>query len=383
MGKGEWTVMVIFTTIGVILSIIAITVESVVAKWIWGVLAVAVFAFTIYGTIEGIVKNRRKPKDMADVLAQYLKEESKKPDFAQKMAAGADAQSERRDLLYKAQQPYDADFGYSCTNPIMTSSVWSSDKYLANLRTLDGKQFTWERLGSRCVSQIGTVKDVMVDEYQLKINNWPDKVIYICPYGHNGSFVPQGLTLQDKIDKTVQSIYRIYPSFDFEAEKKNPTYLQLIKLGIGMQEAYEIVHKDKLLIRKARSLSVSGIPRLSNQEAYRILCDKDAFLGTACNEVESDDEIQNYATREGITFWTAKAILQQEREYAVKKADKRRAHYLLQSHLLDAIYNEYPQFDLTKEMSNKTFANIVQAEIGVQLAFEVVHIEELFVRKAQ
>ena len=63
MGKTEWTMTAIFTAIGAIFTIIAISVESVVAKWIWGILAAAVFIFTIYAIIDAIVKSRRKPKD--------------------------------------------------------------------------------------------------------------------------------------------------------------------------------------------------------------------------------------------------------------------------------------------------------------------------------
>ena len=383
MGKGEWTIMAIFTAIGVVFTIIAITAESVVAKWIWGILAFAVLAFTLYATIEGVVKSKRKPKDMADLLLEYLKEESKKPDFAQKLADGADEQAARRDLLYKAQQPYDDDYGYSCTNPIMTSSVWSSDKYLGNLRTLDGKQFTWDRLGSQCVYQIGTVENVMVDEYQLRINNWPDKVIYICPYGHNGTFAPKGLTLQEKIDKSVQTICRLYPSFDLEEQKQNPTFLQLIKLGIGMQEAYEVIYKDRLLMRKAASLAPEGTACISDEEAYQFLCNKDEFLGTVCYEAVTDEDVKTFAAEIGVTLGTGEIILKQERANAIQKATERKDYYRLQSNLVEEICREYPQFNLTKEMENQSFVNIVQAGIGLQLAFEVLHIDELFTRKAQ
>ncbi|MBQ9929635.1 MAG: hypothetical protein IJO72_02510 [Oscillospiraceae bacterium] len=382
MGKGEWTIMAVFTAIGVILAIIAITAESVIAKWIWGILAFAVLVFTLYATIEGIVKSKRKPKDMADLLLEYLKAESKKPDFAQKFADGVDEQSARRDLLYKAQQPYDDDYGYSCTNPIMTSSVWASDKYLGNLRTFDGEQFVWNRVGSQCVYQIGSVKNVMVDEYKIIANNWPDMVIYICPYGHNGSFAPKGLTLQEKIDKTAQAICRIYPSFDLEEEKHNPTFLQLIRLGIGMQEAYEVLNKEKLLSRKPANLTTEAETYISEDEAYQILCKRDEFLGTVCYEAVTEDDAKAFAEKLGVSFNTGKILLEEKRANEVKKATERKDYYRLQSNLVEEICREYPQFNLTKEMENQSFVNIVQAGIGLQLAFEVLHIDELFVRKA-
>ena len=75
MGKTEWTMTGIFTAIGALFTIFAISAESVVAKWIWGILAVAVFAFTIYAIIDAIVKSKRKPKDFADLLLQYMEQE--------------------------------------------------------------------------------------------------------------------------------------------------------------------------------------------------------------------------------------------------------------------------------------------------------------------
>lgn len=196
MGKTEWTMTAIFTAIGAIFTIIAISVESVVAKWIWGILAVAVFGFTIYAIIDAIIKSRRKPKDLADLLLQYMEQESKEPgfkeDFSKKMAASAN----RRDILFESQRPEEENFGYSMSNPVMTSTVSSSDRYLEKLRTLDGKSFTWERHGAYCVN-IGDVEGVMVDKYQLYLDGEEYAEIFICPYGHSSSYVPHGLILAE------------------------------------------------------------------------------------------------------------------------------------------------------------------------------------------
>lgn len=323
-----------------------------------------------------ILTGKRKEKDATDVLLKYLKEESKKTDFAQKLADGSDAQSARRDLLYKAQQPYDDDYGYCCTNPIMTSSVWSSDKYLADLRTLDGKHFTWERLGSQCVYRIGNIENVMVDEYQLKVNNWPDKIIYICPYGHNDLFTPKGLTLQEKIDTAAQAIRQLYPSFDLEEEKKNLKFLRLIQLGVGIQEAYEVIHKNSLLARKASSPVTVNSVRISDEEAYQLLCSYDNFLKTDCYSAE---EIRTYAKGLGVSYSTAERLLNKNR---IVEIERKKDWYMQQSKLVNEIRNEYPQFSLAYEIKNETFANLVQAGINLQLAFEIVHVDELFTRKA-
>ena len=196
MGKDEYTMMAIFTAIGAIFTVIAISVESVVAKWIWGILAAAVFVYTIYATIDSIIKSRRKPKDFTDLLLQYMEQESKKPGFKEDFAKKMEASANRRDVLFESQRPDEDNFGYSMSNPVMTSTVSSSDRYLERLRTLDGKSFTWERHGAYCVN-IGAVEGVMVDKYQLYLDGEEYAEIFLCPYGHSSSYVPHGLTLAE------------------------------------------------------------------------------------------------------------------------------------------------------------------------------------------
>ena len=196
MGKTEWTMTAIFTAIGTLFTIIAISVESVAAKWIWGVLAAAVFIFTIYAIIDSIVKSRRKPKDLADLLIQYMEQESKKPGFKEDFAKKMEANANRRDVLFESQRPEEENFGYCMSNPVMTSTVSSRDRYLERLRTLDGKSFTWERHGAYCVN-LGDVEGVMVDEYQLYLDGEEYAEIFLCPYGHSSSYVPHGLTLAE------------------------------------------------------------------------------------------------------------------------------------------------------------------------------------------
>ena len=196
MGKVEYTMMAIFTAIGAIFTVIAISVESVIAKWIWGILAAAVFVFTIYATIDSIIKSRRKPKDFTDLLLQYMEQESKKPGFKEDFAKKMEASANRRDVLFESQRPDEDNFGYSMSNPVMTSTVSSSDRYLERLRTLDGKSFTWERHGAYCVN-IGDVEGVMVDKYQLYLDGEEYAELFICPYGHSSSYIPHGLTLAE------------------------------------------------------------------------------------------------------------------------------------------------------------------------------------------
>ena len=188
MSKSDITITAVFAAIGALFVVFAVSAESVVWQWIWGIIAVAVLAFTVYGTVEAIVKNKKKKEAINAILAEAFES----PDFERRM----EEKAQRRDVLYDGQKPTQEDYGYSPTNPIMTSSISGSDRYLQKLRTMNGEAFTWVRLGSHCMT-ISGVEHVMVDEYQLWLNGNIYAVIYICPYGHQGSFVPKGLSLQE------------------------------------------------------------------------------------------------------------------------------------------------------------------------------------------
>ena len=182
-----------FGVIAIIFTVIALVVKSIVVKWICGILAILMIAFTIYTIFYLIKKNKRKPKNFNDLLAQAVKELMSKPDFSQRMEATVN----KRNQLFERQRTEDSDYGYSTSNPIMTSTISLSEEYLEQLRTLDGKAFTWNRTGSFYMSDVHGVENVMVDEYQLFIDGQEYKKIYICPYGRSSSFVPQGMKLSE------------------------------------------------------------------------------------------------------------------------------------------------------------------------------------------
>ena len=135
--------------------------------------------------------DRVEKPDVASVAA--TNNALKSNDFSMRMQAASD----RRDILFKGQRPNDDDYGYSESNPIMTSTVSFSYDYLDKLRTEDGQKLTWNRRGSICMNLYG-IENVMVDEYELFLNNQAYKTIYICPYGHSSDYVPKGLKLADK-----------------------------------------------------------------------------------------------------------------------------------------------------------------------------------------
>lgn len=50
----------------------------------------------------------------------------------------------------------------------------------------------------------------------------------------------------EKWYKEGESIKKVYPSFDFNSEAKNPHFLGLLSKGLPVQQAYELVHMDEI-----------------------------------------------------------------------------------------------------------------------------------------
>lgn len=44
-----------------------------------------------------------------------------------------------------------------------------------------------------------------------------------------------------------ESIKSVYPSFDLRAEIQNPKFTDLLKNGIDVRTAYEVLHKDEII----------------------------------------------------------------------------------------------------------------------------------------
>lgn len=53
--------------------------------------------------------------------------------------------------------------------------------------------------------------------------------------------------IHEKLTADVENLKAIYPTFDFEAEILNPDFQRLIKNGVPMQSAYEVIHRDEIL----------------------------------------------------------------------------------------------------------------------------------------
>lgn len=52
--------------------------------------------------------------------------------------------------------------------------------------------------------------------------------------------------------KEADRVKEIYPSFDFRAEAQNPEFLNLLKLGVGVEHAYKVLHFDELTQNAAK-----------------------------------------------------------------------------------------------------------------------------------
>ena len=52
--------------------------------------------------------------------------------------------------------------------------------------------------------------------------------------------------------KEAEKVKEFYPSFDFKAETQNPEFINLLKLGVGVEHAYKVLHFDELTNNAAK-----------------------------------------------------------------------------------------------------------------------------------
>jgi len=163
--------------------------------------------------------------EMSELIIKSLEEQSKDPRYWEKFKDRAEKRFNEKNILFDSQRPNDADYGYSLSNPIMTSTIFSSDEYLKRLRTPEGQKLKWKRLGSanRKISNIC----VPIDIYELFLHDEKYTTIYICPYGHDSSYAPKGLKLKapsnPQIEQTsdIQQLQCYTPEYNTSTEQKN------------------------------------------------------------------------------------------------------------------------------------------------------------------
>lgn len=84
------------------------------------------------------------------------------------------------------------EFGLEITNPIPASSIPDGYFYLSKLRTQDGYEITYDRIGSMSAPNI---KDI-VDGYRISVKGSEVATVYICPYSvSTSSKAPKGFKL--------------------------------------------------------------------------------------------------------------------------------------------------------------------------------------------
>ncbi len=138
--------------------------------------------------------------DNTEMIAEQLVKNMQRPEFKEEMKAKA----EKRNQIYLAQRPDDEDYGVSLSNPICTSTIISSYKYLSRLFTKEGEKLYWQRVEAFDLVECNGVPNVIVDKYQLYLNGEKYSEIYICPYGHDSSYAPKGMVLSDKEDSNIR-----------------------------------------------------------------------------------------------------------------------------------------------------------------------------------
>ena len=106
----------------------------------------------------------------------FKKNHSKKQPLVDELHRAIEEGQKKRDIFFSNQRPENDDYGYELSNPIGTSGIDSSEKYLSSLRTENGNPLDWIRNGSYCLEEINGVKNVPVDYYDVYVHNTLNKV---------------------------------------------------------------------------------------------------------------------------------------------------------------------------------------------------------------
>lgn len=70
--------------------------------------------------------------------------------------------------------------------------------------------------------------------------------------------------------KQAEETAKIYPEFNFEAELENPEFCRLLKVGVSVKNAYEVVNMDNLLERSAKEAEKSVVNSIRTNGARPI-----------------------------------------------------------------------------------------------------------------
>lgn len=178
-----------------------------------------------------------------------------------------------------------------------------------------------------------------------------------------------------KLEKLSEIVQIDYPTFNFSEENKNSLFSQLMDLDVDMKTAYEIVHKDDLLKKVLLFRRDSTVEAaISANYFYQILSDF-YELDSDENTPKTDAELAVEAADSGLEV---EQYIEVEKLKQMEKDKKKTSCQQWAKDAVDVI-KEYSFFDLKKELANYKFVQLIEHDINMKTAFEVIHREELFI----
>ncbi len=335
---------------------------------------------------------------MNAVNPNFIVDSAETVDLVRDFGKTQDSAKSKRDIIFESQNPERDDFGYSLDNPVCTSSVEQSNKYLARLETEEGEKLAWLRTRSYFLCECNNATNVSVDEYQLYLYGEEHSQIYICPYARDSAYVPRGMKLNDIEDysgdlvavskqkgisvdrqllteqfehfryrekptyaKCVEMSVRLknkYPDFSLEEEFKNSHFVLMLNVGIDMERAYIYSHKDAYLIPKNVENCQNKEP-CNEDEIYNRLVDLEYHRARDSKVEGVSEDMQQELLRFRMREWE---------EYKTEK-------FPVLAREMVTLKEKYPAFDI-EEYYTEQFHKLLP--MGMQGAFEVIHLWEYF-----
>lgn len=223
-----------------------------------GIILFFVMLWLVIHITNDIKNPKNKASDEEDI-------NSYKPQFSDTNASIFTDVGEKRDIIFKNQRYMDADFGYSKFNPICTSSINSTNRYLSLLRTEEGAVVDWIRSGSVCVAKCNGVSDVMIDVYDTYLYGELYKTLYICPYAHSSKHTPVGFTLVEKDERQFDGdLLKVIEEREISLDVELSLRKSLRAAELAKQESRSQESQSSDTKAKSKSAYVTNSKRLLN-----------------------------------------------------------------------------------------------------------------------
>lgn len=118
------------------------------------------------------------------------------------------------------------EFGLEATNPVLATALIGSTRYLDNLRTSDGQEVSYTRIGST----LSDVSRYPIDIYDVRsLDDEALAIIYILPYNKtNSSISPRGFTIPSSsnhiVSVDIDDYTNIYSTNEDDVESSEAEY---------------------------------------------------------------------------------------------------------------------------------------------------------------